>query len=534
MKFGLTDIELESIVNAFRQFEEIEEVLLFGSRAMNTFKTTSDIDLAIKGSKLTLKTITSLNAHLEELPVPYMFDVVDYNKVDNHKFIKHIDRYGIRIYTQTKGQVNYFLKDVTTKIGSGATPRGGQEAYHDEGISLIRSQNVLDFDFSYNGLAFIDDDQAYKLKNVIVKENDILLNITGDSVARVCKVPTEVLPARVNQHVAIIRPNPKKLDNDYLLYYLLNPPFKKYMLKIASDGATRNAITKVDIEDFEIVAPENVDEQKEIATILSTLDKKIALLKKQNQTLEELAQTLFSRWFVDFEFPNEQGKPYKSSGGKMIASELGEIPEGWSVKSLGDITTLKSGYAFKSSDFADYSEAKALKIKDLKGVGRVSLSEVSSISNEVTQLKRVQYFKLDAGDIVLAMSGNTTGKIGVVPPHENELYLNQRVGKFFMKDDKLNSYLYFFLMSGGFEEKILSMGYGSAQPNISPSQIENIELSFATDEILNDYSNTANPIFDKVLENNKEVQTLTQLRNNLLPKLMSGSLEIKNEILSHV
>ena len=166
----------------------------------------------------------------------------------------------------------------------------------------------------------------------------------------------------------------------------------------------------------------------------------------------------------------------------------------------------------------------------LKGVGRVGLSEVSSISNEVTQLERVQYFKLSAGDIVLAMSGNTTGKIGVVPSHENELYLNQRVGKFFMKDNKLNSYLYFFLMSGGFEEKILSMGYGSAQPNISQSQIENIELSFATDEILNDYSKTANPIFDKVLENNKEIQTLTQLRDTLLPKLMSGNISIINNI----
>jgi len=141
------------------------------------------------------------------------------------------------------------------------------------------------------------------------------------------------------------------------------------------------------------------------------------------------------------------------------------------------------------------------------------------------------------------MSGNTTGKIGVVPPHENELYLNQRVGKFFMKDDKLNIYLYFFLMSGGFEEKILSMGYGSAQPNISPSQIENIELSLATYEIINAYSKSATPIFDKVLENNEEIQTLTQLRDTLLPKLMSGSLEIpsapngqadKKEKLSHV
>ena len=120
------------------------------------------------------------------------------------------------------------LKDITTKIGSGATPKGGQEAYKDEGISLIRSQNILDFSFSYSGLAFIDDDQAYGLRNVIVEENDILINITGDSVARVAKVPVNVLPARVNQHVAILRANEKILDPDYLLYYLLNPTIKRY------------------------------------------------------------------------------------------------------------------------------------------------------------------------------------------------------------------------------------------------------------------------------------------------------------------
>src|SRR5258706_16338327 len=99
----------------------------------------------------------------------------------------------------------YKLKDITSKIGSGATPKGGGNNYKAKGISLIRSQNVLDFKFSYDGLAFIDDEQADDLKNVIVKEDDVLLNITGDSVARVCKVPKEILPARVNQHVVIIR-----------------------------------------------------------------------------------------------------------------------------------------------------------------------------------------------------------------------------------------------------------------------------------------------------------------------------------------
>ena len=138
-----------------------------------------------------------------------------------------------------KNWKTYKLSEITSKIGSGATPRGGKEAYLEKGdISLIRSQNVLDFSFSKDGLAFISEEQAYELRNVTIEEDDILLNITGDSVARVCKVPVELLPARVNQHVAIIRANRKFVDADFLKYYLLEPSFKGYMLGLASAGAT--------------------------------------------------------------------------------------------------------------------------------------------------------------------------------------------------------------------------------------------------------------------------------------------------------
>ena len=165
----------------------------------------------------------------------------------------------------------YKLSDVCLKIGSGATPRGGQESYLSYGeYTLIRSQNVLDFDFTLKGLAYIDEAQASKLNNVEIKERDILLNITGDSVARVCQVPSKILPARVNQHVAIIRPNRDIINNEYLKYYLLEPKVKDYLLMIASSGGTRNAITKSMLEELVIQAP-NLPTQTAIAEILSSL-----------------------------------------------------------------------------------------------------------------------------------------------------------------------------------------------------------------------------------------------------------------------
>lgn len=179
----------------------------------------------------------------------------------------------------------YKLGEITSKIGSGATPKGGRDSYLGGNISLIRSQNVQDFSFSKSGLAYINEMQAEKLNNVEVYEKDVLLNITGDSVARVCIVPNNVLPARVNQHVAIIRGN-EKVDYRYLLYYLQY--IKPQLLSLSQGGATRNALTKKMIEELEIKMPSK-GTQKEIVSILYTLDTKIALNRRINDNLKATA-----------------------------------------------------------------------------------------------------------------------------------------------------------------------------------------------------------------------------------------------------
>lgn len=162
------------------------------------------------------------------------------------------------------------LAALTTKIGSGATPRGGEESYKSEGISLIRSLNVHDYGFKYSKLAFIDGDQADGLSNVIIQQNDVLLNITGASVARCCVVPNDVLPARVNQHVSIIRPFTGKLDADFLHYLLISQPYKDQLLQTGAEGgSTRQAITKAQIQDFIVAYPPAIKDQK---TIVATLD----------------------------------------------------------------------------------------------------------------------------------------------------------------------------------------------------------------------------------------------------------------------
>jgi type I restriction enzyme, S subunit len=187
------------------------------------------------------------------------------------------------------------LKSICTKIGSGATPKGGKESYHNEGVSLIRSLNVYDFIFSLEDLAFINNEQANKLQNVTVEENDILLNITGVSVTRCCKVPKFILPARVNQHVMIIRPGQSFLSH-YLLCFLCYSDNKSKLLGISQSGSTREAITKSEVEDFHILIPKNeiakaFDEK--VSVILGIIEQKTLqnekLLRLSNLQLSKLA-----------------------------------------------------------------------------------------------------------------------------------------------------------------------------------------------------------------------------------------------------
>ncbi len=152
------------------------------------------------------------------------------------------------------------LKNLCTKIGSGATPRGGANIYVLSGIALIRSQNVYDDGFNKQGLAFINEDAAEKLKNVEIKEHDVLLNITGDSICRASIVPKEILPARVNQHVSILRTN-EKLYYKFLFYYLSLNKTKNRLLSFDA-GGTRQAITKGMLEEFYVPLPEYEEQVK--------------------------------------------------------------------------------------------------------------------------------------------------------------------------------------------------------------------------------------------------------------------------------
>ncbi len=187
------------------------------------------------------------------------------------------------------------LKDICTKIGSGSTPRGGKESYIDEGISLIRSMNVHNAYFEYKDLAHITIDQAEKLKNVVVEHDDLLFNITGASVARCCVVPSDVLPARVNQHVCILRCR-EKINPIFLQGLLVNENYQGKLLQIAKSGATREAINKQQLESLEIMIPP-LELQNQFASFVEEIDKSRYRIQKSLEASQELFDSLMQEYF---------------------------------------------------------------------------------------------------------------------------------------------------------------------------------------------------------------------------------------------
>jgi type I restriction enzyme, S subunit len=401
------------------------------------------------------------------------------------------------------------LGDICKKIGSGATPKGGKEAYLEKGeFALIRSQNVLDFSHSYDGLAYINKEQASRLNNVSLEQDDVLLNITGDSVARVCQVPNEILPARVNQHVDIIRPDKEKLDQKFLKYYLLNPQFKSFMLGLSSVGGTRNALTKLMIEDFHLNLPE-LDTQKRIASILTSLDEKIELNHQTAQTLEAIAQAIFKEWFVDFNFPGTTGE--------MQESELGEIPKGWRVGKLREIVELNPKLSIKKGNTAKYVEMK-------------DLSETSLSINRFIEREFTSGSKFQNGDTLFARITPCleNGKTGLVD-FLNESETGWGSTEFIVLRGKTISSFFVYCLSRfeRFREfAIQSMVGSSGRQRVVESILSDYTIVIPPKEIISTFHEKAESLFKVIKTNHEQTKTLTQLRDSLLPKLMKGEISI--------
>lgn len=380
------------------------------------------------------------------------------------------------------------LADICSKIGSGATPRGGKEAYCEKGISLVRSQNVLDFSFSHDGLAFINNEQAAKLSNVEVFDGDVLLNITGDSVARACIMDSAFLPARVNQHVAIVRGKKSHVLNRYLLYFLQWQ--KGYLLQLASAGATRNALTKGMLEQLEIDLP-SLDEQKRIVAILGALDDKIELNNKINENLQQQVFALFDKLVFDSDnakchvsdiaYLNPKRTLSKNQMARCIdmsqLSTIGTFPSGWEMKPFA------GGMRFMNGDTLLARITPCLENGKAAFIDFLDQDEVAFGSTEY---------------IVLAPKEGIPAEF---------LYCLARYPAFV-------------------DYAVKNMNGSSGRQRVSAETIGQFVLPKIMLSEIKLFEKKAVPLFRKMRYNSLENICLAQMRDIMLPKLMTGEIEV--------
>ena len=510
------------------------EVRVFGSRATWTAKDYSDLDLAVVGDgPVDRRAIGLLKEAFEESTLPMRVDVLDWHTV-SESFRNVIERYYIVLRdgpmpTIVDKRTEMVLGDVCTKIGSGATPRGGKEAYVRNGpYALVRSRNIHNTGFSHNGLAFISQEQADALQNVEVLHDDVLLNITGASVARVCQVDPLVLPARVNQHVAIVRPNPSSLDPEYLRYYLASPESQTTLLRWASSGGTRNALTKHMIESFVVQAPADLSEQRAIARVLGTLDDTIELNRRMSETLDEMAGALFQSWFVDFDpvRAKTEGQP---SGlptaldtlfpDSFKSSSLDDIPTEWQVAEFGEVVeqyrvnenplnspdTLFDHYSIPAYDTSQTPKkdlGKNIKSTKLRVIpGSVLLSKLNP------EIERVWLADMALGERAIC----STEFMVLLPKQPID-----------------RSYVYCLTCSLPFRRQIESLVTRTSKSHqrARAEALLSLPVAVPPKPVAHAFGQLVSPLLAKTLRCRREITTLTTLRDTLLPELLSGQVRL--------
>lgn len=343
----------------------------------------------------------------------------------------------------------------------------------------------------------------------------------------------------------------KNENESHFWFYLL----KKIDLNNYSTGSGQPLINQTIINTISVTIPKLSEKRVAIGHFLRHFDQKINLSLNINQSLEQMSQTLFKSWFVDFDpvIDNalDAGNPIpeamqsraelrqkvrNSADFKPLLAEIrslfpsefeetepGWLPKGWKHGNLNDVTKILSGFAFKSKDFGDEGKS-VIKIKNINIDKTIDIDHTQKISDIVA--KDVKRFQLFDADILVAMTGATVGKFGILASkNHEEYYLNQRVAKF--ETDK-KAYLYCILNQESTERFIINTAQGSAQPNISAKDILSIPLTLPSNEIITIFNTFVDPLFYRMIANTKVSLSLTELRDTLLPKLISGELSLED------
>ncbi|MEK4222057.1 restriction endonuclease subunit S [Bacillus sp. FSL W8-0116] len=417
-----------------------------------------------------------------------------------------------------------YIEDITEKIFSGGTPSTKKNEYWNGEFPWLSSGETRN-DFIYSTEKSITEEGIKNSSTKLAKKNDIVIASAGQGNTRgqvaFCKINTYI-----NQSVIAVRTNETYLDPLFLFY---NFKGRYRELRKISDGhSIRGSLTTKILKRLKIKVPA-IKEQKKISSLLYSLDQRIETNNRINEKLEEMAQALFKHWFVDFEFPNENGEPYKSSGGEMVESELGMIPKGWEVGTIKDIGEVVGGGtpSKKKNDYYTSNGIPWITPKDLSGFNKRYIKK-GSIDITHKGYKNSSAKMLPKGSVLFS----SRAPIGYIAIASNEVTTNQGF-KSVVPFENFGTEFVFQTLKNNIET-IKNRASGSTFKEISGGELKKIEVILPPQNVVDKFNQRTKKIGELIATYEEQNERLEKLRDTLLPKLMSGEIRVPldDEVLS--
>ena len=353
-----------------------------------------------------------------------------------------------------------------------------------------------------------------------LSEGDYIMAMTGATIGKVGKLQIDAKNVYINQRVCKFNPITSVCDKEYLYYVLSTSSFRNFIYNNVDSKLAQPNIGHRTIYKYTHLFPSNIKEQKLIASVLNNIDRKIGLNKQINDNLEAMAKQLYDYWFVQFDFPNEEGKPYKSSGGAMVWNEKlkREIPEGWYAENICKIANILSGG----------TPSKA--VDEYWNNGTIPFFGPTDCNGSVFQIKTADHItqkglehcasSLFEEGIVIITARGSIGKLVIVG---TPMAMNQSC---YALQSKEGEYEYLYFLTTQLIDCLKAKGSGSVFKSIIASDIEHSTLCIATENVVSDFCKKVKPLFEKLKANTIEIAELTKQRDELLPLLMNGQASV--------
>lgn len=487
MKFGLSDDQLRQVQAILSKYPAITEAVVFGSRAMGNYKEASDVDVALKGD-VTLSMVADVKYELEEdTYLPFFFDIIAYGLIDAPKLKEHIDKYGVALYRA--GWKEYKLGDLGV-IVTGKTPSINHPSDFGSDIPFVTPTDYKNYhktaSFAGRSLSFAGAD---KLKKKILPPQSVMVTCIGSDMG---KVAINTTPVVTNQQINSIVPDINKVNPDFLYYGLV----ESYDI-LRSYGLAGTAVPIVNKKDFESIAISvpPLPEQRAVSAVLSSLDDKIDLLHRQNKTLEGMASALWRKMFIEEVAPNlKTGK-------------------------LGDYGRIVCGKT-PSKKVAEYfgGSVPFIKIPDMHG--NVFLFETEdTLTEKGAQSQRNK--TIPARSICVSCIAT----VGLVGMNAFDSQTNQQINTIVPSQESYRYFL-FLLMRNMTDDLLARAGGGTATDNLNTGDFSRIEVPVPSENLIQEFDNLVTHKFEKIYTNQAQILKLIQLRDTILPKLMSGEVRV--------